>query len=69
MAIDMAQASRDFSKRDKKQFVYMLINELTGETVAVYSERPRMSKIEKQFPNFWDHYRIQKNECPCNHCN
>ena len=69
MAIDMAQASKDFYKQDKKQFVYMLINELTGETVAIYSERPRMAEIEKQYPNFWDHYRLAKNECPCNYCN
>ena len=60
--VDMAQAERDLYNKPKRNYRFELINELTNEIVATYNERPRFHKIEKQFPNWWDHYRINKTE-------
>ena len=55
---DMAQCERGFYSRPKKQYKFYLRNELTGDIVAEYDERPRFHQLEKKYPNYWDHYQL-----------
>lgn len=48
--------------KPKKDYIFYLINELSGETVATYEKRPRFNEIESKYPNFWDHYKLVKGE-------
>jgi|VirMetMinimDraft_7_1064189.scaffolds.fasta_scaffold62240_4 hypothetical protein len=56
--IDMAQCERGFYSVPKRAFKYHLVNESTGELVAVYDERPRLRKLANDFPDFWDYYKL-----------
>ena len=60
--IDMAQCERGFYSQNKRAFKFQLVDELTGDIVATYDERPRLHKLEKEYPNFWDHYKLTKEE-------
>ena len=55
---DMAQCERGFYSQPKQAFKYLLVNEWTGDIVATYNERPRLHKLEDEYPNFWDHYKL-----------
>ena len=55
--IDLGQYDRTIYSRPKKDFKFHLINELTGDIVATFDERPRLHQLENNYPNLWDHYK------------
>ena len=60
--IDLGQYDRTIYSRPKKDFKFHLINELTGDIVATFDERPRLHILDNNYPNFWDHYKLIKEE-------
>jgi len=53
--IDMAQLEKGFYRKPyKDDYLYHLVNSVTGETIATYTARPRAATLTAIVPDFFD---------------